>query len=295
MKTFLWQCLFWASSMQILALTSILSEWLLWTHSLLLSEQQLLAIFWISLGEDSSFWAEVSVLWSAALLLSQCMLRDLCCSWGSANDSQQTQSISVLIDDQTLVGLAASTQLNFSLLVEELVPMKYCFIANAYCYVWIISFSDFSMAIVYAFIINTKSDWRWGYYLMIIYNAICILLWYFFYHLLSFHMKHSSEKRLKFIKNFDYLGIFLFISSMMIRLMRISWDRTVYSWRSEQIITTIIVRAVTLIIFGLYKVFAPLTESLILIHLFKNCGFTASVIVLSIEISSYYAFIIVWS
>ena len=172
--------------------------------------------------------------------------------------------------------------------------MKYRFIANAYCYVWIIPFSGFSTAIAYAFIVNTKSGWRWGYYLMIICNAICIPLWYFFYHPPSFHMKHGSGKRLKFIKNFDYLGTFLFTSGMVIGLMGISWGGTVYPWRSGQVIATIIVGAVALIIFGLYEVFAPLTEPLIPIHLFKNRGFTASAIVLSIGASPYYAFTIVW-
>jgi hypothetical protein len=38
------------------------------------------------------------------------------------------------ISDTILIGLAAATQLSFSFVIGELVPMKYRFVANAYIY-----------------------------------------------------------------------------------------------------------------------------------------------------------------
>jgi predicted MFS family arabinose efflux permease len=46
------------------------------------------------------------------------------------------QSIPALIGATALIGLAASTQLSFSFVSNELVPMKYRFVTNAWLYIW---------------------------------------------------------------------------------------------------------------------------------------------------------------
>jgi hypothetical protein len=50
-------------------------------------------------------------------------------------------------------------------------------------------------------------------------NAVTTLLFFIFYHPPSFNMKHDRASKWLFIKNFDYIGIFLAVLGMLLMLM----------------------------------------------------------------------------
>ena len=172
--------------------------------------------------------------------------------------------------------------------------MKYRFLGNSYCYLWVMPFSGFGPATAYAFVVNTRSGWRWCYYLMIICNAMCLPCWYFFYHPPTFRMKHGAARKLKFIKEFDYAGTSLFTAGLVVFLMGLSWGGSVHPWKSAGVIAPMILEFFTLVAFVVYEIEFPLEEPLVPVHVFKNRGFTASTLLLGIGASIYYAFSVVW-
>ncbi|RFU33262.1 hypothetical protein B7463_g3049, partial [Scytalidium lignicola] len=204
------------------------------------------------------------------------------------------KNVPTLIGGTTIVGVAASTSLSFSFLASELVPMKYRFIAVAYLYLWVIPFSGLAPAIGNLLVIHTAAGWRWCYYLMMIIDGMAGLAYFFFYHPPTFHMKHGRHSRMEVLKNFDFVGTFLFTSGMVVFLLGISWGGSVYPWKSAGPIASIILGFLTLLAFFLWEVYAPLKEPLVPMHLFKNTGWVISVLLLSIGASVYYGFSIVW-
>jgi MFS family permease len=70
------------------------------------------------------------------------------------------QDIPTLIGGTTLIGIGASTQVSFPIVVGELVPMKYRFYANALIFIICIPGSGFGPAIANAFILYTSVGWR---------------------------------------------------------------------------------------------------------------------------------------
>jgi len=69
------------------------------------------------------------------------------------------QSIPTLIGATALIGLAASTQLSFSFVSNELVPMKYRFVTNAWLYIWTVPISGLGPAVSKAFVLYTAQSW----------------------------------------------------------------------------------------------------------------------------------------
>lgn len=122
-------------------------------------------------------------------------------------------SIPTIIAGSAIVGLAGSTALSFPFIIGELVPMKYRFIGNAYANTWCIPFSG--LAPVVANSLVNRASWRWCYYLMIVFNGLSMILYILFYHPPTFEMKQSRSERIKLMRNFDYLGLFLFVAGVV--------------------------------------------------------------------------------
>lgn len=192
------------------------------------------------------------------------------------------QSIPALIGATTLIGLAASTQLSFHFAIAELVPMKHRFSVNSSIFIFTIPGSGFSPAIAQAFATSSKVGWRGSYYLLIAINAVALACWVIFYHPPTFQMKHGNDKVMRYIKNFDYIGTFLYVAGILLFLMGLSWGGTVYPWKSAHVIATILVGAACLVAFTLYECFATLEEPLVPMRLFKNGPWVASICLLGI-------------
>ena len=70
------------------------------------------------------------------------------------------KDIPTLIGGTTLIGIGASTQVSFPIVVGELLPMKYRFYGNALIFIFAIPGSGFGPAIANAFILYTDVGWR---------------------------------------------------------------------------------------------------------------------------------------
>jgi MFS family permease len=149
-------------------------------------------------------------------------------------------------------------------------------------------------AVAYAFVLNTKQSWRWCYYYLIIWNAVALFLWTCFYFPPTFYMKHGNQSKLRFLKDFDYIGTGLFIAGIVLFLMGLSWGGSLYPWKSAHVIATIVVGLGTLIAFGFYESLASLKEPFIPMHLFKRGPWVATTMVIAICGGVFYAFAIVW-
>lgn len=193
----------------------------------------------------------------------------------------------------TLIGLASAAQLSYCFAVGELVPMKHRFLANGVCFLFNIPLNGFGPVISYRFAFSAVG-WRGIFYLMIGVNVLCTLSFYLFYHPPTFEMKHRKGEKMRYIKEFDYLGTMLCTLGLLLFLMGISWGGSVYPWKSAHVIATIVVGFVCLVCFFLYETYGNLKEPLLPMHLFANSGWSVSIFLWGIGASVYYAFAIVW-
>jgi hypothetical protein len=67
--------------------------------------------------------------------------------------------------------------------VGEIVPMKWRFLATGFTFAWAIPLSGLAPAISYAFIFKTSVGWRGIFYLLIALNTLCTAGWFFLYAL----------------------------------------------------------------------------------------------------------------
>ncbi|OBT94080.1 hypothetical protein VE01_07168 [Pseudogymnoascus verrucosus] len=190
-------------------------------------------------------------------------------------------NVPALIAGETLVGIGAAVQLSYAFVVGEIVPTKYRFLATGFVFCWAIPTSGFAPVISI-------------YYLLTALNAAATLAWYLFYRPPSFSMKHGSGHKMKFVKDFDYVGTFLVTMGLLLFLMGLSWGGALYPWNSGHVIGTIVVGFSLLVLFVLYETFVPLREPLLPMHLFKNRGWVISVILWSLGAAVYYAMAILW-
>lgn len=76
--------------------------------------------------------------------------------------------------------------------------------------------------------------------------------------------------------------------------MGISWGGSYYPWKSAHVIATIIIGFFSLVAFVLYEALVPLKEPLVPMYLFRNIPWVATMLVVALGASVYYAFAIVW-
>lgn len=117
---------------------------------------------------------------------------------------------------------------------------------------------------------------------MIILNVVSGFLFFFFYFPPTFNEKYKDRTIMEQVKDFDFIGTFLYVGGFIIFLLGLSWGGSVYPWTSPRVIATIVVGGVTLIAFALWEIYADLKEPLLPMHLFKNFAWVVSCILLGI-------------
>jgi MFS family permease len=160
--------------------------------------------------------------------------------------------------------------------------MKYRFIMNAWLYIFTIPVSGLGPAVSKALILYTSAGWRWFYYLLIIINAISGILHFLFYHPPTFSMKYKRRSKMQQLKDFDFVGCLLFTAGLLLFVMGLSWGGGLYAWKSGHVIGTIVSGVLSLVAFFMWETFMPLKEPLVPMHLFKNVGWVASCLLLSL-------------
>ncbi|KAL2833915.1 fungal trichothecene efflux pump [Aspergillus cavernicola] len=177
-------------------------------------------------------------------------------------------TIGQLIAGETLIGTAAGFQCSFFWVVSEIVPMKRRFIANAGLFLWT---NTLGPRIAFTIQDNTPVQWRGCFYYLIAMNALSVALWFFFYHPPTFHMLHKNKTARELIREFDFVGLLLFSSGMVLFLMGLNWGG------SGQVLGTLIAGFVTLVICVIYELKMPLKEPYLPLELFKNVKYTSCV------------------
>jgi len=203
-------------------------------------------------------------------------------------------SVNTLIGGETLIALGASAGLSYPLTLGEMVPMKYRFVANGLIYIFAFGTSGMGAAVSTALILHTGPQWRWCYYILIICNGLAALSWFAFYHPPTFHMKWGRQSRTKVVKDFDYIGLVLFMAGLILFLIGLTWGGTAYPWRSAHVISTIIIGFLCLVALAVWETFGSPREPLLPMYLFKNRGYVAAVLLVSLGATVYYAFAIIW-
>ncbi|OAL44211.1 TRI12-domain-containing protein [Pyrenochaeta sp. DS3sAY3a] len=199
------------------------------------------------------------------------------------------QSINQLIGANVLIGLAAASQLSFTYVLGELVPIKDRF--AVFCGLFIISFPVAGLGpyLSRLFIAHTGPGWRWNYYFSIIINGIATILWFLCYHPPAFEHLHKNRSKWQELKDIDITGIILFTGGLLLFLMGLSWGGQLYEWSSAHVIATMVVGFIMLVAFVLWELYAPLSRPLVPMHLFKSWDFNVIVIMTSVGGMLYYS------
>lgn len=203
-------------------------------------------------------------------------------------------SINVLIGGQVLVGLSASTGYSYGFVIGELVPVKRRFIFNSLVFIFSFPTAGFGAAVSTAFILKTGAGWRWAYYLLIIINGLTTLFYAVFYFPPTFHQKHGKDHVAKFLRTFDWVGLFLYTAGLVLFILGLSSGDTLYPWVDARVLAPLIIGFLCLVALFVYEGYANLSQPLIPIYFFKNRGWVAAVMSLSLAASVYYSQAIVW-
>ncbi len=76
--------------------------------------------------------------------------------------------------------------------------------------------------------------------------------------------------------------------------MGVSWGGSLYPWKSTHVIATIVIGFFTLVAFTFYEALVPLKEPLVPMYLFKNLPWVATMFMVALGATVYFAFSIVW-
>ncbi|KAK4942349.1 hypothetical protein LTR10_017956 [Elasticomyces elasticus] len=189
------------------------------------------------------------------------------------------KDVNTLIVAELFIGIAVAFQQSFFWVVAELVPMRWRYIANSYCYLMTTPTSPLAARVAYSFQ-TYPGQWRNSFYFLIAINATSTLAWYFFYHPPTFSMLHRKRLARDLLINFDWIGLILYSGSLCIFIFGMNWGGVLYPWNSSQVIATMVVGGVTL--FGILPAFEIWVhkktgkEPYLPLHLFTNIQFMSA-------------------
>ncbi|KAJ3962692.1 hypothetical protein N0V92_000586 [Colletotrichum tropicale] len=210
-----------------------------------------------------------------------------------------SKTVNILIGANVLIGLGSATQVSFPYLISEIVPMKYRYFASSYIYALLIPVSGVAPVVATSLVANAPGGWRSCYYILIAINVVALLCWAAFYHppswgeLAAKEFDKTSGKKTT-LRDIDYGGLFLLSSGLLLFLLGISWGGSFYPWKSAEVLCTIILGGVILVGFIFYEWHCPTPQPLVPLGMFKNTGWVAVLLTLSMAASMYYAFSIVF-
>ncbi|KAF9885144.1 hypothetical protein FE257_000670 [Aspergillus nanangensis] len=206
------------------------------------------------------------------------------------------QSISQMIAGGTIFGAGSGfLEMSFGA-VQEIAPSRYRAVT--------IGLFDASsiiaqiMPLIAWVIIRDTHNWRVCYYMMIGFQAFNFLFLFFFYNPPKFsdiQAEHGKTKT-QILKDFDYLGLFLFVAGCTLFIVGLSWGGTLYPWTSAAAIAPIVIGLLTLVALGFYEAYANLKEPLFPPRLFKAVRhFTMPLIVMAVAGMQYYSNATLWT
>ncbi|KXT16599.1 hypothetical protein AC579_6654 [Pseudocercospora musae] len=205
-------------------------------------------------------------------------------------------SVNTLIASQVLIGIAVAFQQSFFWVVTEIVPMKFRYLANSYCYAMTTPTSPLAARVAYS-LQTYPGGWRNCYYLLIAINATSMIAWYLFYHPPTFSMLHRKRLARDLLLHFDWIGLLLFSGGLCIFIFGLNWGGVLYPWSSAHVIATMVIGAITLaVILPAYEIFIHKRgkQPYLPIHLFKNIRFMSAAVNNGLAAGVYYGFSLVF-
>lgn len=139
-------------------------------------------------------------------------------------------------------------------------------------------------------------SWRWLFYLPLICITIAVILLILCYHPPSYSQLHASRRKTKIqqLRQLDYVGISLYISSIVLILLPLSWGGTMFPWNSPATISTLVLGLVLLIATGFWEAYSEQPSPLIPMHFLKNRGFMSLVVCATIGSCCYFPSVYLW-
>ncbi|EXK98709.1 hypothetical protein FOQG_01520 [Fusarium oxysporum f. sp. raphani 54005] len=204
------------------------------------------------------------------------------------------KSLGMLIASNGCNGLAAAGQLSFGIVLGELVPNKHRGPIMGFVFLTSIPFGVFGPVVARTMIENIHEGWRWSYYLGIILSVITLALYQFLYHPPTFSQLHVGKTRIQQTKELDWIGMSLFTTGCVLFLVGLSWGGTTYSWKSAEVLCTLVTGIMTLAGFFVYEAYFCSVKPLIPSSVFKNTGFVAVVTCATVASMVYYSLTVLW-
>ncbi|KAI1615939.1 fungal trichothecene efflux pump [Exophiala viscosa] len=204
------------------------------------------------------------------------------------------KNVNALIGATVLLGLAASSQISFTYVTGELVPVRHRFIVNGLINFVNMPVGVFGPVIARSLILHTSAGWRWNYYICIILNTLSLILWTLFYFPPDFAHLHKVRSRWQEIKSIDYVGVCLFTGGLLLFLMGLSWGGSQYPWRSAHVIACIVVGFATIVAFILYETYSGVYRPLVPMHIFRDFQYDAIVILTTVGGMIYYSMTVIY-
>jgi len=202
------------------------------------------------------------------------------------------QDVNTLIVSQVFIGIAVGFQQSFFWVVAEIVPMKWRYIANSYCYLMTTPTSPLAARVAFSFL-TYPHTWRNCFYLLIAINTTSMISWYLFYHPPTFSMLHRKKLAKDLLIHFDWIGLALYSGGLAIFIFGINWGGSLYPWNSSHVIATMVVGGVTLVgLLPAYEIFMSKRgkETYLPLHLFKNIRFMSAAWNTGLAAGVYYGF-----
>ena len=137
-------------------------------------------------------------------------------------------TINAIVGAEVFIGLASAFQISFFWTISELVPMRWRYIANGFCYFISLPTNPMAPKVAFAFQ-ETNVRWRGSFYFMIALNAVSVLCWYFFYHPPTFKMLHRKKLAKDLLKSFDWIGLFLCSGGLTLIILGLQWGGQLYA------------------------------------------------------------------
>ncbi|KAJ9625976.1 hypothetical protein H2204_010275 [Knufia peltigerae] len=141
----------------------------------------------------------------------------------------RAQSIKTVIGGVTIAGFGYGAQLGcLFIAVPELVPYKWRFTAVGLSMASLSPLSSISTAIARFMATNTEQGWRWIFYFVTILSGSAAILQLFFYFPPNFDLLHQRRTKRETFKNFDFIGLLIFLASATPILLGLSWGGQKY-------------------------------------------------------------------
>lgn len=118
--------------------------------------------------------------------------------------------------------------------------------------------------------------WRVGFYLSAAFYAISFVLLALFYHPVA-HPNEAGESITTRVMHIDWFGIFLVAAGLVLFLVGLQYGGNPYSWTSAMVLSTLIVGAVLLVVFGVWE-WKGTTTGLFVHDLFNHRNFTLGLV-----------------